>query len=199
MCSQPTQLATTRRNSRDANGNYTLRVRRTPLGDITASLNARTPISIAPKRLFFWSDEAAIRASAWREAHVAVAGDYEQVVQKPTWRQAAREFELAGDTEPEEHAAAVRLKRLFDSKPDELDSRIIAASRQLRVECDRKVERAATKRASAAATPATPAPNPTREQCAADFGVMVKEIHTTRASVRAAVTKWNERVPQRSI
>jgi hypothetical protein len=192
MCSQPTQLARTRRNSRDANGKYTLRVRRTPLGDITASSNARTPISIAPKRLSFWSDDAAIRALAWREAHVVVAGDYDaEVVQEPTWRQAAREFELAGDTEPEEHAAAVRLKRLFESKPDELDSFIIAASRQLREECDRKVERAATKRASAAATRATPAPNPTREQCAADFAVMVKEIHTTRTSVRAAVTKWN--------
>ena len=141
MCSQPTQLARTRRNSRDANGKYTLRVRRTPLGDITASLNARTPISIAPKRLSFWSDDAAIRALAWREAHVAVAGDYDaEVVQKPTWRQAAREFELAGDTEREERAAVMRLQRLFESKPDVLDSLIIDASVQLRVECDRKVD-----------------------------------------------------------
>ena len=196
MCSQPTQLATTRRNSRDVNGKYTLRVRRTPLGDITASLNARTPVSIAPKRLSFWSDDAAMRAVAWREAHDAVAGDYDaEVVRKPTWRQAAREFALAGDTEREEHAAAMRLKRLFDSKPDKLDDLIIAASLQLRLKLDLRVdspvERATKTRASAAATPTTPAPSRTREQCAAEFAAMVKEIHTTRTSVRAAVTKWN--------
>ena len=79
----------------------------------------------------------------------------------------------------------------IDSKPDQLDALITSASLQLRCELDKKAEQATKKRASAAATPATPAPSRTREQCAAEFAVMVKEIHTTRASVRAAVTKWN--------
>jgi len=121
-----------------------------------------------------------------------VAGNYDaDVVRRPTWRQAARKFELAGDTEREEHAATMRLQRLFNSKPDQLDALIISASLQLRWELDKKAEQATKKRASAAATPATPAPSRTREQCAAEFAVMVKEIHTTRASVRAAVTNWN--------
>lgn len=162
MFSQPTQLATTRRNSRDANGKYTLRVRRTPLGDITASLNARTPVSIAPKRLSFWSDDAAMRAVAWKAAHDAVAGDYDaEVVRKPTWTQAAREFELAGGTKREEHAAAMRLKRLFDSKPGKLHGLITDATLQLRLKLDSNdgsaVVRALTTRASATAEPAIPA------------------------------------------
>ena len=146
MFSQPTQLAATRRNSWDAGGKYTLRVWRTPLGDITASLNVRTPVSIAPKWLSFWSDDAAIRADAWREAHVALTGAYNAgVVRKPAWKEAARKFGLVGYITSQAHAVEVRLKRWFKSKPDKLTEHLSKTALQLRVGLGRKVERAATR------------------------------------------------------
>jgi len=153
MCSQPTQLATTRRNARDANGNYTLRVWRVPLGDKTASLNAATPFPKARKRLSAWIDEAAIRDVSWRDAHVALTGKHDvEFVRKPTQVATARESGLIGDTKCEAHAAEVRQKRLFVSKPGKLAKLNSKTALQLRVEYVRKVERAATKRASAIIT-----------------------------------------------
>ena len=134
MFSQPTQLATTRRNSRDANGTYALRVRRVPLGDVTASLNATTPFPKAQKRLSCWNDEAAIRDVSWREAHVAVSGKRDvEFVRKPTQVATARESGLIGDTKCEAHAAEVRLDRLFVSKPGKLAKPNSTTALQLRV------------------------------------------------------------------
>lgn len=121
-------------------------MRRTPLEDETASLNARTLVSIAPKRLSFWSDDAAIRADAWREAHAALTGAYDAgVVRKPAWKESARESGLGGYITSRAHAIEVRLKRRFESKPDKLTEHISKTALELRVWLGRKVERVATR------------------------------------------------------
>ena len=75
-----------------------------------------------------------------------------ELVRKPTQVATARESGLIGDTKCETHATEVRQKRLFASKPDKLAKLNSKTALQPRVEFDRKVERAATKRASAIIT-----------------------------------------------
>ena len=74
---------------------------------------------------------------------------------------------------------------------DKLNSLITETVLQLRLKLDLELMRTAMKRTSATMSQETSEARPMREQCAADFGAMVKEIYATRGLTRSTVKTWN--------